>query len=104
MKLNNSEFDQYQSRKNSIQRMIGATQIFVHNARNSIYRSDRMNEWASALIFGVALVAFVLGFSSIVMGFLADSEGESVMQQRIEYGFFGVSGIVVCVLMAYALG
>jgi hypothetical protein len=62
-----------------------------------------MNEWASALIFGVALIAFVLGFSSIIMGFLTSSDGENVMQQRIEYGFFGVSGLVVCILMGYAL-
>ena len=62
-----------------------------------------MNEWASALLFGVALIAFVLGLSSIIMGFLTSSNGENVMQQRIEYGFFGVSGLVVCILMGYAM-
>jgi len=25
------------------------------------------------------------------------------MQEKIEYGFFGVTGLVLCLLMAYAL-
>lgn len=62
-----------------------------------------MNEWLSAGFFGVALVAFVLGISSIIMGFMVNSQGENVMQQRVEYGFFGVSGLVICLLMGYAL-
>lgn len=62
-----------------------------------------MNEWASALLFGVALIAFVLGLSSIIMGLTTSSNDGNVMQQRIEYGFFGVAGLVVCLLMGYAL-
>tara|TARA_B100002049_G_C15786798_1_gene253123 strand:- start:227 stop:418 length:192 start_codon:yes stop_codon:yes gene_type:complete len=62
-----------------------------------------MSEWLNAVFFGIALVAFVLGLSSIIMGFLSDKKGSSGMQEKIEYGFFGVSGLVVCLLMGYAL-
>ena len=58
-----------------------------------------MADWINAIMFGVALIAFTLGLSSIVMGFLT-AEG---MQEKIEYGFFGVTGLVLCLLMAYAL-
>ncbi|MBU3021983.1 hypothetical protein [Aestuariibacter sp. A3R04] len=62
-----------------------------------------MNEWISAIGFGAGLVAFVLGLTSIIMGFMTAKSGAEGMQEKIEYGFFGVSGLVVCVLMAYAL-
>ncbi|MDO6477038.1 hypothetical protein Q4520_16560 [Alteromonas sp. 1_MG-2023] len=62
-----------------------------------------MSEWISAVGFGAGLIAFVLGMSSIIMGFMSAKAGAEGMQEKIEYGFFGVSGLVVCVLMAYAL-
>lgn len=63
-----------------------------------------MSEWLDAILFGVALIAFVLGLSSIIMGtFLTSKTGGEGMQEKIEYGFFGVSGLVVCLVMAYAL-
>lgn len=63
-----------------------------------------MNEWISAIGFAVGLAAFVLGLTSIIMGFIGpDQTGAQAVKQKIEYGFFGVSGLVVCLLMAYAL-
>lgn len=62
-----------------------------------------MNEWISAIGFGAGLLAFVLGLTSIIMGFMTAKAGAEGMQEKIEYGFFGVSGLVVCVLMVYAL-
>ncbi|MBU2976628.1 hypothetical protein [Alteromonas sp. C1M14] len=62
-----------------------------------------MSEWIGAIGFGVGLVAFVLGMSSIIMGFMTEKVGAEGMQEKIEYGFFGVTGLICCVLMAYAL-
>jgi len=68
-----------------------------------IVKGNVMSEWISAVGFGAGLIAFVLGMSSIIMGFMSAKAGAEGMQEKIEYGFFGVSGLVVCVLMAYAL-
>lgn len=62
-----------------------------------------MSEWISAFIFGAALIAFVLGFSSVIMAFMVSNEGESPMTEKIEYGFFGATGLVLCLLMVYAI-
>lgn len=62
-----------------------------------------MADWINAIMFGVALIAFTLGLSSIIMGFMSTAEGGKGMQEKIEYGFFGVSGLVVFLLMWYAL-
>ncbi len=62
-----------------------------------------MSEWLDAVLFGVALVAFVLGVSSIILGVFSNKTGGEGMQEKIEYGFFGVSGLVVCLVMGYAL-
>ncbi|RDV24003.1 hypothetical protein DXV75_16215 [Alteromonas aestuariivivens] len=62
-----------------------------------------MNDWLNAVGFGIGLVAFALGLSSIIMGFMSGKKGGEGMQEKIEYGFFGVSGLIVCVLMGYAL-
>ncbi|MEW9799619.1 hypothetical protein [Alteromonas sp. CYL-A6] len=62
-----------------------------------------MADWINAIMFGVALVAFTLGLSSIIMGFMSSAEGSKGMQEKIEYGFFGVSGLVVFLMMGYAL-
>jgi hypothetical protein len=62
-----------------------------------------MSNWGDAILFGCALVAFVLGISSVIMGFLPQEDGQSVMKNRIEYGFFGVTGLVVFALFMYAM-
>lgn len=62
-----------------------------------------MTDWTNAIMFGVMLVAFTLGLSCIIMGFLSSSTGNKGMQEKIEFGFFGVSGLVVCLLMGYGL-
>lgn len=64
-----------------------------------------MVAWAEAITFGVALLAFVLGISSIIMGFLPQPEGVAAdgLKEKIEYGFFGITGLVICLLLAYAI-
>jgi len=37
------------------------------------------------------------------MGFLTTETGPKGMQEKVEYGFFGVTGLVVCLVMGYAL-
>ncbi|MBE1300907.1 MAG: hypothetical protein GJ680_13495 [Alteromonadaceae bacterium] len=61
-----------------------------------------MGEWQSAFIFGLGLLAFVIGISSIITGFITPAT-DNVMQKRVEYGFFGVSGIVVSLVFVYIL-
>ncbi len=62
-----------------------------------------MSEWLGALGFGIGLLAFVLGVTSIIMGFMASEANGQGMQHKIEYGFFGVAGLIVSLLMGYAL-
>ncbi|UAA38694.1 hypothetical protein KIH87_18855 [Paraneptunicella aestuarii] len=61
-----------------------------------------MGDWGSAFLFGLMLVAFVLGLSSIIMSFF-QPVSDSAIKHRIEYGFFGVSGLIVTALMLYAI-
>ncbi|MFT4994260.1 MAG: hypothetical protein ACI965_001283 [Paraglaciecola sp.] len=62
-----------------------------------------MGNWLEAILFGCALVAFVLSLSSIIMGFLPQANAENALKTRVEYGFFGVSGLAVFFLLVYAL-
>ena len=62
-----------------------------------------MYEWLNALLFGVAVVAMVLGLSSIIMGVITEKQGAEALQERIEYGFLGVSALVICGLFGYLL-
>lgn len=62
-----------------------------------------MNDWALAVAFGCMLVGFVLGLSNIIMGLLVSSGESSALQQRIEYIFFGIAGMIASGLFAYAL-
>lgn len=63
-----------------------------------------MANWTDAVLFGFALVAFVLGLSSIIMGMLQQpSTGNSMMKEKVEYGFFGVTALVICAVFIYAL-
>ncbi|MCP3429318.1 hypothetical protein [Opacimonas viscosa] len=61
-----------------------------------------MGEWISAVAFGIGVLALVLGLTSIIMAFIADKSGNG-MQEKVEYGFFGVTGFVIFALMGYAL-
>ncbi|KXI29544.1 hypothetical protein [Paraglaciecola hydrolytica] len=62
-----------------------------------------MGNWLEPLIFGLALVAFVLGLSSLIMSALPQPAGAETMKTKVEYSFFGIAGIVVCIVCAYAL-
>jgi hypothetical protein len=62
-----------------------------------------MADWLNAILFGVALVALVLGLSSVIMGFLSDKTGAEALKERIEYGYLGVAAIAVSALMGYLL-
>lgn len=60
-----------------------------------------MSEWIDVILFGVVLVVFILGLSSIVMGFMSSKEGSEVLYERIEMGYLGVFGLVVCLVLGY---
>jgi ABC-type Fe3+ transport system permease subunit len=62
-----------------------------------------MFEILNTLKFGLMAAALVLGISCIVMAFISDKSGAQALQERIEYGFMGVSGLVIFGLLAYAL-
>ncbi|MFT4941855.1 MAG: hypothetical protein ACI88A_004926 [Paraglaciecola sp.] len=62
-----------------------------------------MGNWGDAILFGFALVAFVLGISSIIMGVIAQPSQQDVVKNRVEYGFFGITGVVLFSLFLYAL-
>ncbi len=62
-----------------------------------------MSEWINSIIFGVGFLAFVLGISSIIMAFIATRSTPAGIQEKVEYGFFGVSGLILCALMVYVL-
>lgn len=63
-----------------------------------------MAQWLEAFLFGLTLIAFTLGASNIIVGFMHQpTEGTSGLKEKIEYGFFGVTGLVACAVLAYAL-
>lgn len=63
-----------------------------------------MGAWLEAFLFGLILIAFVLGASSLIMGFIhKPRENEGAMAGKIEYGFFGVAGLIVGVVLTYGL-
>ncbi|WP_100644423.1 hypothetical protein [Alteromonas facilis] len=62
-----------------------------------------MADWLNAVLFGIALIALVLGLSSIIMGFLSDKTGAEALKERIEYGYLGVSGVAIFGLLGYLL-
>lgn len=61
-----------------------------------------MNGILSGFLFGATLVALVLGLTCVVMAFLTGKSGAEGMREKIEYGFMGISGLVVTFLLAYA--
>lgn len=62
-----------------------------------------MSNWLEPFIFALALITFVLGLSSIIMGLLPQPSPANRMKTKVEYSFFGVAGIVLCALCSYAL-
>ncbi|GLR72481.1 hypothetical protein [Agaribacter marinus] len=62
-----------------------------------------MNDILNTLKLGVLFLALILGLSCIVMSVISTKQGAEAMQERVEYGFFGVTGLVITGLMAYAL-
>lgn len=62
-----------------------------------------MANWLEPLIFALALITFVLGASSLIMSFLPQPAGAAVMKNKVEYSFFGIAGIVLCIVCSYAL-
>lgn len=62
-----------------------------------------MSNWLEPLIFLLIVISFVLGLSSIIVGFLAQPAGAASMKAKIEYSFFGITGLVLCGLFSYAL-
>ncbi|TDF34691.1 hypothetical protein EYS14_23340 [Alteromonadaceae bacterium M269] len=63
-----------------------------------------MGEWGEALLFGLVVIAFVLGLSSIIMGFIHQPQkDQSALAGKIEFGFFGVAGLVVSAVLTYGL-
>lgn len=62
-----------------------------------------MGEWLNTLLLGLAIVTLVLGLTSIIMGVISDKQGAEALKERIEYGFLGVSSLVICGLLGYLL-
>ena len=62
-----------------------------------------MGQWGEAFLFGLVVVSFVLGISSIIMGLLPQPAGANGMRNKVEYGFFGVSALVLFAVFFYAL-
>ena len=60
-----------------------------------------MASWVEAGLFGLTVLTIVLGVSSILMGIIpSPAHG---MKEKVEYGFFGVSAIIVSVLLIVAM-
>lgn len=63
-----------------------------------------MSEWGEALVFGLTVLTFALGLSSIIMGLLPAPAGKTYgLKEKVEYGFFGVTGLVLGLLLSIAL-
>ncbi|MCF2947312.1 hypothetical protein L0668_04275 [Paraglaciecola aquimarina] len=62
-----------------------------------------MSNWYEPILFTLALITFVMGLSSIIMSLFPQPAGTNPLQTKIEYGFFGVSGLVLFVVFVYAL-
>ena len=63
-----------------------------------------MTLWLEPIAYGAALVFFVLGFASIVTSFMLPTTDEQVrIKQKVEYRFFGISGLIGFAVMLYAI-
>ncbi|GAA0853984.1 hypothetical protein [Aliiglaciecola litoralis] len=54
-----------------------------------------------AIFFGITVLAFVIGISCVIMGFLPSPA--SGMREKVEYSFFGITGLVIGLLFLVAL-
>lgn len=61
-----------------------------------------MNEILDTLLSGAMLLALILGLSCIVMAIFTGKSGADALKERIEYGMFGVSGLAITALLAFA--
>ncbi|MGB3726234.1 MAG: hypothetical protein WA981_10750 [Glaciecola sp.] len=61
-----------------------------------------MNDLITTVLFGAMMLALVLGLSCIVMSVTSTKQGPEALKERIEYGFFGVTGLALTALLAYA--
>ncbi|WP_158965533.1 hypothetical protein [Paraglaciecola sp. L3A3] len=62
-----------------------------------------MSNWYEPILFGLTLIFFVLGMTSIIMGALPQPAGTNSVQSKVEYSFFGLSGLAVFAVFLYAL-
>ncbi|GGD59053.1 hypothetical protein [Lacimicrobium alkaliphilum] len=63
-----------------------------------------MGNWVEAVLFGLALLALVLGVSSIIMAMAYKPVAAGAeMKSKVEYIFFGITGLVLGLLFVYAL-
>jgi hypothetical protein len=62
-----------------------------------------MGQWGEAFLFGLIVVSFVLGISNIIMAMLPQPASANAMRNKVEYGFFGVSALVLFAVFFYAL-
>lgn len=60
-----------------------------------------MTSWAEAVLFAVTVFAFVMGVSSLIMGMIPVSTNG--MKEKVEYAFFGISGLVIALVLFIAL-
>jgi hypothetical protein len=58
-----------------------------------------------AAVFAIVVALFTLGLSSVIIGLLPkkNTNGVELLKQNVEYGFFGVGGLVLAGLFFYLL-
>lgn len=59
--------------------------------------------FGGTLLFGAMMLSAILGLSCIVMAIISTKTGAEAYKERIEYGFFGVSGLGIMAVLLYAL-
>ena len=57
---------------------------------------------ANTVLFGLMMLALILGLTCVVMAFLSDKTGAEALKERIEFGFLGVSSLAIMALLAVA--
>lgn len=61
-----------------------------------------MNEFFVSVGFFAAVMGLVLGVTSIVFAITQQVNKEDQLKHRIEYGFFGVAGLIVALVLGIA--
>lgn len=61
-----------------------------------------MNELLVSIGFFAAVMGFALGVASIVFAITHKVEKENQLKHRIEYGFFGVAGLLIALVLGTA--